>query len=89
MPKKSKDWYKESQVEGDNAGSSYPVYSSKKQYKEDIEGKFDLIIEADEINESDTEKAVAKQENLDSKLDEKMSNDSIEIETLPDQKKSS
>jgi hypothetical protein len=34
---------------------SLPVYSSKKQYKEDIEGKFDLIVEADEINESDTE----------------------------------
>ena len=38
-----------------NNQNNFSVTSSKKQFKEDLEGKFDMIIEADEINEHESE----------------------------------
>ena len=53
MPKKSMK--NDEACDEDTNQNNFSVTTSKKKYKEDLEGKFDMIIEADDINESEGE----------------------------------
>lgn len=53
MPKKSMK--NEEGCEEESNANNFSVTSSKKKFKEDLEGKFDMIIEAEDISENETE----------------------------------
>ena len=65
-----------------NNQNNFSVTSSKKQFKEDLEGKFDMIIEADEINEHESD-GEPKGKNHDLQ-DDKQSKDEITVDDSKD-----